>query len=86
MKDASLDEEDIPNPPRIQFLPESIADLRTRVWGLILEFLNGELGNRNEIDSILDELKKRVNISDTDCQKVIFFLEHGSGLTDNEIE
>ena len=73
--------------PRFQFLGESIADLRTRVWDLIVKFIDGELKDRDEIDAIIDELKLRGSLSDTDYQNVHYHLQHGgSGLTDKERE
>ena len=64
-------DDELPLPPGIQFLPENIEELKQRGNELIEQFERGKYKNRNEIVCILDELKLNLFSSRSIILKVI---------------
>ena len=75
-----INDDELPLPPKVQFLPENKEELCTRAIDLFREFGRGKYKNRNELVSILDELKRRDEIEEEAYTKLNDYLSSKQGL------
>ena len=73
-------DDELPLPPGIQFLPENVEELKQRGNELIEQFERGKYKNRNEIVCILDELKRRGAINSQKYKEINDILSEKQGL------
>ena len=73
-------DDELPLPPGIQFLPENVNELKQRGNELLNQFKKGKYKNRNEIVCILDELKRRGAINPQLYRKINDYLSEKQGL------
>ena len=64
----------------IQFLPGDIQGLLTKLGLLLAEFKAGNYNTRNQIVAILDELKRRKQLTNKKYKEINNLLSKGSGL------
>ena len=69
-----LSEQESDDSPDIEFLPGDIAELQNRAKEVLKEFRNGKYDNRNELVTILDNLKARGVIKSEDYRNVNDYL------------
>ena len=69
-----LSEQESDDSPDIEFLPGDIAELQNRAKEVLKEFGNGKYDNRNELVTILDNLKARGVIKSEDYRNVNDYL------------
>ena len=67
-------EQELDDSPDIEFLPGDIAELQNRAKEVLKEFGNGKYDNRNELVTILDNLKARGVIKSEDYRNVNDYL------------
>ena len=67
-------EQELDDSPDIEFLPGDIAELQNRAKEVLKEFGNGKYDNRNELVTILDNLKARGVIKSEDYRNVNGYL------------
>ena len=83
-----INDDELPLPPKVQFLPENKEELCARAIRLFREFGRGKYKNRNELVFILDELKRRDEIEEEAYIKLNDYLssKHGLGKEEEEEE
>ena len=67
-------EQELDDSPDIEFLPGDIAELQNRAKEILKEFGNGKYDNKNELVTILDNLKARGVIKSEDYRNVNDYL------------
>ena len=79
-----INEDELPLPPKVQFLPENKDELCARAIELLREFGRGKYKNRNELVCILDELKRRDEIESDAYTKLNDYLSSKQALGKEE--
>ena len=79
-----INEDELPLPPKVQFLPENKDELCARAIELLREFGRGKYKNRNELVCILDELKRRDEIESDAYTKLNDYLSSKQALGTEE--
>ena len=74
-----INEDELPLPPKIQFLPENKEELCARANKLFKQFGRGRYKDRNELVCILDELKRRDEIEPETYTKLNDYLSQKQG-------